>query len=297
MQQLLNLQTSAYEHPFDKAALGALKKIPLLESVTNFFLNWSTIKWELVALCGSSFHVTKDSCPELFNLVRRTADTLDIDRLPQIYTKWTYGINAYTTGHKDNTVLVLYTGAVDLMPEPELTFIIGHEMGHIKSGHVLYHIMAQNIAQLGVDMGLLGSVITPLIIGFNYWSRMSEFTSDRAGLLACQDLDAALSATMKMAGLPQKYFNTTNPHIFAEQAQEFLSKYGDTANAIIKNISILDDSHPWTVMRAAELIKWVESGEYDRILSGTQGKKCAICHQAVSPEATVCPVCGSTDFE
>ncbi len=295
-QKLIRLRSVDYEHPFDKAALEALRKIPLFESVTNFVLNWGTIKWEIVQLCGSAFHVTPRSCPELYKKVENVAKTLEIVQMPEIYTKWMYGINAYTTGHKDSTILVLYSGAVDLLPEAELDYIIGHEMGHIKSGHVLYHVMAAFINQIIQQMGLLASAATPIKLALGYWNRMSEFTADRAGLLACQDLDAALGCTMKMAGLPLRYFNTSNPDVFAEQAQEFLSRYGDTANTIIKNISILDDSHPWTVMRAAELIKWVQSGEYEKILNQVPVKKCPVCGAEIDAALLTCPRCGNNKW-
>lgn len=291
-QPLINLQSTQYEHRFDREALETVRKLPGFDSVVNFVLNWTMIKWHIVELCGSNFHVTKESCPELYNMVRESAETLDIDRLPEIYTQWSYGINAYTTGYKDDTILVLQSGSVDLMPDPELTFVIGHEMGHIKSGHVLYHMMVKFFAQIISSTVLAGKFIVPIQLGLNYWYRMSEFTADRAGLLVCQDLEAALGAIMKMAGLPKRYFNTSDPHVFAKQAKEFMTKYGDTTDKIIRNISILDDTHPWTVMRAYELIKWVENGEYDKILSGNAGKTCPMCKKAVDIELEVCPVCG-----
>ena len=289
---LINLQSTQYEHRFDKEALEAVRKLPGFDSIVNFVLDWTMIKWHVVQLCGSNFHVTKESCPELYNMVHESAEILDIDRLPEIYTQWSYGINAYTTGYKDNTILVLQSGSIDLMPDPELTFVIGHELGHIKSGHVLYHMMVEFFAQIISSTVLAGKFIIPIQLGLNYWYRMSEFTADRAGLLTCQDLEAALSAIMKMAGLPKRYFNTSNSHVFAKQAKEFMTKYGDTTDKIIRNISILDDTHPWTVMRAYELIKWVENGDYEKVLNGNAGKICPMCKKAVNPELEVCPVCG-----
>lgn len=289
---LINLQSTQYEHRFDREALESVRKLPGFDSVVNFVLDWTMIKWHVVQLCGSNFHVTKESCPELYNMVHQSAETLDIDRLPEIYTQWSYGINAYTTGYKDNTILVLQSGSIDLMPDPELSFVIGHELGHIKSGHVLYHMMVQFFAQIISSTVLAGKFIIPIQLGLNYWYRMSEFTADRAGLLACQDLNAALSAIMKMAGLPKRYFNTSDPLVFAKQAKEFMTKYGDTTDKIIRNISILDDTHPWTVMRAYELIKWVENGDYEKVLDGNAGKICPMCKKAVGPELDVCPVCG-----
>lgn len=291
-QKLINLDSTIYEHSFDKTALESLRSLDGFDTVTNFILNWTTIKWHIVQLCGSNFHVTKESCPELYNMVHEAAETLDIDRLPKIYTQWSYNINAMTTGYKNDTILTIYSGAVDLMTDPELTYIIGHELGHIKSGHVLYHVMAQFITQLISSTVLTGKFLIPIQLGLAYWNRMSEFTADRAGLLACQDLDAALSAIMKMAGIPKRYFNTADPHVFLDQANEFMHQYGDTVNSIIRNISILDDSHPWTIMRAYELVKWVESGDYQAILDGHRGKQCPTCGQFVALDQDVCPICG-----
>lgn len=291
-QKLINLDSTIYEHSFDKTALESLRSLDGFDTVTNFILNWTTIKWHIVQLCGSNFHVTKESCPELYNMVHEAAETLDIDRLPKIYTQWSYNINAMTTGYKNDTILTIYSGAVDLMTDPELTYIIGHELGHIKSGHVLYHVMAQFITQLISSTVLSGKFLIPIQLGLAYWNRMSEFTADRAGLLACQDLDSALSAIMKMAGIPKRYFSTADPHVFLEQANEFMHQYGDTVNSIIRNISILDDSHPWTIMRAYELVKWVESGEYQAILDGHRGKRCPTCGQFVALDQDKCSICG-----
>lgn len=291
-QRLINLQSTTYEHPFDRVALEKLRALTGFDTVANFVLNWTNIKWNMVQLCGSNFHVTKESCPELYSLVHEAAETLDIDRLPNIYTQWSYYVNAYTTGYKNDTILVLHTGAVDLMPDPELTFVIGHELGHIKSGHVLYHVMGQVFAEIISSAVLAGKLLVPIQLALGYWNRMSEFTADRAGLLACQDLDATLGAIMKIAGIPKRYFNIADPHVFVKQAEEFMQQYGDTANAIIRNISILDDIHPWTVMRAYELVKWVESGDYQKILDAHLGKQCPMCGQYVECEVAACPVCG-----
>jgi rubrerythrin len=121
---------------------------------------------------------------------------------------------------------------------------------------------------------------------------MSEFTADRAGLLTCQNKDAALNAIIKMAGVPQKYFNSLNRDVFLEQAKQFEMNLSDTEKTM-RNVSILDDSHPWTILRAAELIKWMESGEYEKILSNMTPVKCPACGHYKAKVNKVCPICGS----
>lgn len=98
------------------------------------------------------------------------------------------------------------------------------------------------------------------------WSRMSELTADRAGLLACQDPEVAANALIKIAGLPRKYYSSNLVKDFIQQAKEFESYSFEALDQIAKVVSVSSRSHPWTVMRVAELFKWVESGEYSRIV-------------------------------
>lgn len=100
---------------------------------------------------------------------------------------------------------------------------------------------------------------------------MSEFTADRAGLLCCQNKDAAIRAFMKMAGMPIKQFNDMKYQTFIQQAKDFKQLDFDGMNKIIKTISIADDTHPWTVMRAAELLNWINDGEYKKFLPSLEG--------------------------
>ena len=289
---LFGLDTKSYEHDFDKAALQTLRDLPGFDTVVNFFLNWTYIKWHVVELQGSNFLVTRESCPELYDIVRNVADTLDVRPLPRFYTQWGYNINAYTTGYKEDTLLVLNTGTVDLLDEDELRYVAGHEMGHIKSGHVIYHIMADMFNIALSQIPVVNTLAQPIYYGLLYWKRMSEFTSDRAGLLACQDIDAAVSAIIKMSGLPMKYYDSMDRDAFIKQAIEFKKSFSGFTDDIIKLVSIMDETHPWTVLRAAELITWYESGEYQAILDGASNRICPVCHQQYPASLGKCPYCG-----
>lgn len=291
-KKLIGLSPIEYEHPFDKAALNKLRALSGLDVVTNFLLNWMYVKWNVIGLQGSNFHVTRDSCPELFLLVKDVAATLDVTDFPEIYTEWGYSVNGYTTGNKDQTLMVLNSGAVDLLTDQQLKFVVGHEMGHIKSGHVLYHMMAQLFTSMVEFIPLGEKLLKPIHFALLYWNRMSEFTADRAGLLACQNKDEAIQAIMKMAGVPMKYFENMNQDSFIKQAEEFETKYSGLAETAIKNITIASSSHPWTVFRAGELLKWIESGEYDKILNGNSSILCEHTGQYFSPDVATCPWCG-----
>lgn len=291
---LIGLDSKSYEHELDRKFLNLLKGKTGFEAATNAFLNWTFIKWNVIALKGGCFQVTKDSCPELYATLSDVSKTLDIHPMPNLYTEWEYGINGYTTGFGDDTLIVLKSGAIDLLTDEELRFVAGHEFGHIKSGHVIYHQMANMFNEAMSILPLVGNLAEPLKYMLMYWNRMSEFTADRAGLLACQDIDVAIQAIVKMAGLPMKYYDANMRDSFIKQAESFDLDLDGLSEKAIKSITIATSTHPWTVLRAAELLKWYKSGEYDSIINGNCNDVCiwSDCGKPITKGAEFCPYCG-----
>ena len=262
---LKGLDHSQYEHPFDKKALKALEKTPGVNLVGNFITKNAIEKIYTVQYAGSNLKITKANYPQIYDYLQYACQILDLAEIPAIYIQWGYDINAFTVG-SENPIIVLNSGLIDLCDDDEIMFIIGHECGHIKSNHMLYHMMAQAI-NICIDSIPFGNIaVAPVQYALYYWDRMSEFTADRAGLLCCQNKDAAIRAFMKMAGTPIKEYENLNYRTFIQQASDFKQLDYDAMSKIIKFISIADASHPWTVMRAAELLNWINSGEYDKIL-------------------------------
>lgn len=290
--QLIGLNSRDYEHPLDRKVLEKLKGKSLFHDAVNGMLNWGFVKWELIALKGGYFQITPESCKDLYDQIVDVQKTLDVLRLPELYTKWDYAVNGYTTGTKDDTLMVLHSGAVDLLSEQELRFVVGHEFGHIKSDHVLLHMMADMINAGASLIPVVGDFVGASNLLLMYWKRMSEFSADRAGLLACQDIDVALDSIIKMAGIPKKLFGTNARDGFMEQAKKFSIDLSDFSDKAIKTVTIATSTHPWTVMRAAELIKWYESGEYQKIMDKYESKWCPDHRGFVAKDTLVCPVCG-----
>ena len=102
-----------------------------------------------------------------------------------------------------------------------------------------------------------------------------------------------------MAGLPLKYFESINENAFLEQAENFERMHKDFLAGTMQNLSILTSTHPWTVYRAAELIKWIKSGEYDRIITqiSNNTKRCRVCRHVVPKDVSICPYDGCDEFE
>lgn len=264
-KKILNgLSHQEYEHEFDRKALTALENTPGLGAVGKFITKHTIEKYYKIQYTGSNLKVTKDNYPHIYAYLEYACYILDLP-IPELYVQWGYDINACTIG-AENPIIVLNSGLIDLCDDDEILFIIGHECGHIKSNHMLYHMMAQviNLIINQIPFGqYAGAAVKYALL---YWDRMSEFTADRAGLLCCQNMKATARAFTKMAGLPMNQYANVDEKAFVKQAQDFESLDYDGMSKFMKFISILDNDHPWTVLRTSELIKWVNSGEVKRIM-------------------------------
>ena len=267
---LTGLDHSQYEHPFDQKALEALRNTPGVDLVGKYITKHLVERMYTVQYTGSHLKVTPDNYPNIYEYLQYAAQVLDVKKVPELYIEWGYDINACTVG-AENPIIVLNSGLIDLCDDDEIMFIIGHELGHVKSNHMLYHMMAQVINFI-IDQIPFGSIAAaPLQYALYYWDRMSEFTADRAGLMACQSKEAAIRAFMKMSGMPIKQYNNMNYHTFLQQAADFKQLDYEGLNKVIKLISIADATHPWTVMRAAELLNWITSGSYSNFIPNMLG--------------------------
>jgi hypothetical protein len=186
--------------------------------------------------------------------------------VPECYVLQTPIVNAMALG-RDKPFIVLNSGMIELLDPEELRAVIGHELGHILSGHALYRTMLLILLQLAARAAFLpiALALTAIIWGLEEWFRKSELSCDRAGLLAGQDLDASRRVLMKLAGGAQ--LSELNPDAFREQAQEY-DAVPDLRDSILKILQLQGTTHPFAVVRFAELDYWATHGEYDRILGG-----------------------------
>jgi hypothetical protein len=200
-------------------------------------------------------------------MVRDAAGVLDLPRVPELYIKQSPELNAYTMGMAEPFV-VLHTALVDLLDPEELRFIVGHEVGHAMSGHCTYHTIARHLVVLGamaasVPLGGIG--VQMLLAALGEWSRKSELSSDRAGLLVGQNREAALRALMKLAG--GSHLHEMDVTEFMLQAAEY-ARVGDVRDTVARVMLAREATHPLVVVRVAELDGWARGEQYAAALTG-----------------------------
>jgi Zn-dependent protease with chaperone function len=265
--RLPGISSRAYEHPADRSALVAMRKLTgfdvLLRRLASLFSDRSL----RLLFLASSVRASQEQFPHLYELLLDGSSILDLPEVPELFISQDPIPNAMTLG-SDKPFIVLTTGLVDLFDEEEMRFTIGHELGHVLSGHAVYRTMLYHLTRLATRLawfaiGYIG--LRVIIAGLEEWYRKSELSCDRAGVLAGQDPAAGRRALMKLAGGAK--MSELSHDAFQQQAREY-DAVPDVREGLIKLLQMQGTTHPFAVVRFAELDRWVREEGYEAILSG-----------------------------
>lgn len=264
---LVGLSPEAYEHPTDGAALQTLRRVPGFDTLLRKVLGAIGDRTVRFATLASAVRVSERQFPEVHAAYLQACEALDVREPPELYVAQTPLVNAGAVGI-DEPFIVLNSGTLALFNNDELQFVLGHELGHILSDHVLYKTMLAlllrtSLLALAVPLG--GAAVFAISAALLEWDRKSELSADRAGLLAVQDPELALRVHMKMAGGGRT--EQMDVEAFREQAREYRES-GGVMDGIVKLMNLLGRRHPFSVLRLTELDDWVAAGDYQRILDG-----------------------------
>ncbi len=260
-----NLKDSDFSHPFDAKALKVLKGAKGLDVVINWLLKWSYEKVQRILHMGNAIRVTPNSYNRLHEMIKLCGDILNMP-YPELYVFQNAHVNAYTTG-TTSPFIVLSTSIIEALEDEELLAVIAHEMGHIKAKHVLYKQVANVLTKHTNWLGPLKVVLDyTLLLSIANWNRKSELTADRASLLVSQDIDTVVSVLMKISGGSKKLHEEISPQDFIRQSEEYEKLENTISGNAYKLFTNLLGTHPFSVMRVNEIVKWSQTEEYKAII-------------------------------
>ncbi len=302
---LPEISFQAFTYPGDQEALNALKSVPGAATLLTYLQENFTEQLVYVENNEQMIRAGKNSFSSLYKLVERCSAILSLP-VPDVFVTSNPVLNAYTVGHR-RTCVVLHSSLVESMSADELSFVIGHELGHIKCGHGLYRQLGSILVQYWDAVSALmpipglGLLRIPLLLAFWEWYRRAEFTCDRAGVLCTQTPAAALSALGKLAGK----INGLEDEFHLESAIAQADAHRDV-NKLVLVVSILNamqNTHPFVPVRLKQLKEYATGPQYAAILSGQYERdplglheggarvKCA-CGAKVNAKLSFCPECG-----
>lgn len=266
------ISSRAYEHPADRSALVALRKLSGFDTVFKALSGLLPERSLRLLYLSDSVRVSDEQFAHLHAMLRDACYILDLEKVPQMYVTQDPKPNAMCIG-LDEPIIVVTTSLVELLDEEEMRAVVGHEVGHALSGHSVYRTILLFLTNLALKIAWipLGNLaVMALVTALREWFRKSELSADRAGLLVGQDLQASMRGLMKLAG--GNHLHQMNVDAFLKQADEYEAG-GDLRDSVLKIMNVLPRTHPFTTVRAAELRKWAGSRDHQRIMDGHYPKR------------------------
>jgi Zn-dependent protease with chaperone function len=263
---LTQIAPVTWEHPADRAALQTLRSVPGFDEVVRKIVGFFGERGIRLLFQANAVRVGPTQFPRLNALYTDVLTSMDWPERPELFVSQTPFVNAGAYG-MDHPFIVINSGALKLLDDDEMRTLLGHELGHVMSGHALYHTILVLIVFVGLNFlpFLAGLVLAPIQFALLEWFRKSELSSDRAGLLAAQDPRASMRMFLKMAGGGD--MKEMDLDAFLVQAKEY-EETGGALDRVFKILNTLPQSHPFNTLRAAELQRWIEGGAYERALGG-----------------------------
>lgn len=182
-----------------------------------------------------STELTQQSYPYVFNVFKHCILSLKIKEVPSVFiTDKLKGINALSIEIQGKQIILLGRKTTMLLTESELTFLLGHELGHHQQGNLVCHTVNGLMNNLVKASDIFGPMILDAVeMPLKRWCKQSEFNADRAGYLCCKNIIAVKSLFVKlgMIEIPNSFHH-----------------YKETS-----------DDHPMFITRYNQLLKYKKS--------------------------------------
>ena len=245
---------------------------------------------------ASTIRLSERQLPAIYRHLPPICKRLGIHE-PEFYLQMNPVPNAWTSG--DTRIYITVTSSlVEMMSDEELDAIIAHECGHILCRHVLYHTVAQWISSGLANLGILGTLATPIQYALLYWHRKSELSADRAASIITSP-EVVASTMARLSGGPKSITSQIDLKEWASQADEY-DKIQNSGlwNKTLQLAVIAGLDHPFSAVRVREILKWGESEQYRMIKNGGtvdsfSGRTCNRCGSAVEDGWRFCRNCGA----
>ena len=269
---LTDISSTAWEHPADRAALNALRAIPLFDDVVRKVVGFFGDTGVRQLFLANAVLVGPNQRPGLNELYDEVLQTMNCPTRPQLYVTQTPEANAGAVGFNE-PFIVVNSGTLALLNREEQRFVLAHEVGHVMSGHVVYRTLAAILLLVGLRglPFLAGVALLPIQVALFEWYRKSELSADRAGLLGSQSRDDTLMSFLKFAG-GSGADDKISLDEFMKQAAQYEAQ-GGAWETVMKVLNTVFREHPFNTVRAGELQRWIDGGAYDKILAGVYARR------------------------
>lgn len=261
------MKTTAYRYPGEHAILavtlllvGAVIALTAAATVCGsllFVIGFLALSYFFTRsqhdeLMRAARPITPQTAPQLANIIQHGVARLRPGPI-EVYLLPSHTLNAYTFGLSSPKVVVAFSALLNVMDADELTFVLGHEMGHVALGHTWLNSMIGGISGIPSTFG--AAVI--LRMAFLWWNRSCELSADRAGLLACGKPEKAISALVKLGSGGKAHTAAELEQVYRQIDAED-DNFGGVLNEALA-------THPMLIRRINAIRSYAATSQYQRL--------------------------------
>lgn len=258
--RLTGISPRAFQHPADRAATGALATVPYLDTVVRKVIGLYERALRQSYL-GSSVRLSEEQLGDVWREHSIAYTTLDMEVVPDLYLTQFPLPNAMAIG-AERPMVVVQSQLVQLLDAKQRRAVFAHEAAHILSDHMLYRT-ALAILVMMTRAARLPLPLAPVRTALMEWGRATELSADRAAALVTRDPLVVCRTLMSLAG--GAMVEELDLDVFMRQGLDYSEKEGGLEK-LTRLMLDLGVTHPLPVKRTHELMSWVRSGEFDRIV-------------------------------
>ena len=261
--QLRGISSRAFQHPADRAATAALGSIPYLDTVVRKLVELGYERALRQSYLGSSVRLSEEQLGDVWREHAIAYTTLDMSEVPDLYLTQYPSPNALAIGSR-RPIVVVQSELVGLLDAGQRRAVFAHEAAHILADHQLYRTALYILLLLTRSSRLL-LPLAPVRTALLEWERATELSADRAAALVTRDPLTVCRTLMCLAG--GAMVDELDLDAFMRQGLDY-TEQGGGLERLTRLLIDMGVSHPMPVKRTRELMEWVRSGEFDRIVSG-----------------------------
>ena len=240
-------------------SLSRALNVPLLENLSRFLSPVEQNKERYFFLKAHSLSVKTGILKSLEELFGKVKYILGLEDFPVelFVVEDRYTCANVTPGNvlSHPAFICLNSALVRSLKEPEIAFVLGHELAHLVLKHSEFR---EAVMLLYKDLDKLPP---HLKTEYDCWHKLSEMSADRVALLASCDIEAALRAMIIcISGVDDNLLTLSLEQII---------KYATTVVEEIKQMKIFTEcTHPAMPLRILALKAFYDSNLYKSLSSG-----------------------------
>jgi len=191
-------------------------------------------------LLGTAVKITSTLKPTIYKIYQQCLQRLGENFTGDLYVRQSSDYNAQVYAHEQHFDILLTSSLVNAFTENELSFVIGHELGHVLFQHAE---VPSNYLLFNEERPKISTQLAQRLF---QWSRAAEISADRVGFLMCGDLSTAATAFFKVAG---GLAVENELHV----VQSLRTQFADIQHLATKTVGFTATTHPLIPIRFKSL--------------------------------------------